>query len=139
MTIEVEDIVPAVVENADVVVENADAVVENAAPVVENVAPVVENVETVDVPAKKTRGRPAGAKNKAKAADVPPVTAQVKKKAKVVVAPPPPSESESEEEPPPSPSTQRRNQWAAYRQKQVDNYQLRQAHYSKKLDKMLGF
>ena len=132
MTIEVEDIVPAAVENAD-------AVVENVAPVVENVAPVVENVAAVDVPAKKTRGRPAGAKNKAKA-DVPPVTAQVKKKAKVVVAPPPVSESESEEEPPPpSPSTQRRNQWAAYRQKQVDNYQLRQAHYSKKLDKMLGF
>jgi hypothetical protein len=54
------------------------------------------------------------------------------------------SESEEEEEaapatPPPSPSTQRRNQWVAYRQRQVDQYQARQAHYTNVIDKMLGF
>jgi len=63
---------------------------------------------------------------------------------KTVVAPPPPSESESEQEeeeesPPPSPSTQRRSQWAAYRQKQVDAHQARQTHYMRSVDKMLGF
>jgi hypothetical protein len=138
MTIEVEDIV----QSAAVDVENFD--VETAA-VVETVAAVdIENVDVetaaaVDVAPKK-RGRPAGAKNKAKVDDTP-VTVQAKKK-KAVVPPPPPSESESESEeplPPPSPSTERRNQWTAYRQKQVDNYQARQAHYLKKLDKMLGF
>ena len=66
---------------------------------------------------------------------------------KVKVAPPPPSESESEEdeseedeiEEPPSPATQRKTQWAQYRQKQVDAYQTRVASYSNVLDKMLGF
>jgi hypothetical protein len=62
------------------------------------------------------------------------------KKAKV--APPPPSESEEEsdvesEEAPPSPATQRRSQWAQYRQRQVDAHQARVAGYTNILDKML--
>jgi hypothetical protein len=100
--------------------------------------------------APKKRGRPAGAKNKPKAKAEPappappapaaaaPTKSKTKKKAVVV-------ESESEEEaaapvtPPPSPSTHRRNQWVAYRQRQVDQYQARQAHYTNVIDKMLGF
>ena len=59
-----------------------------------------------------------------------------------VAPPPPPSESEEEsdvesEEAPPSPATQRRSQWAQYRQRQVDAHQARVAGYTNILDKML--
>ena len=54
-------------------------------------------------------------------------------------APPPVYESESEEEAPLSPMSQRRAQWAAYRQAQVDAHQARTTHYSKALDRMLAF
>ena len=60
----------------------------------------------------------------------------VKRKPKMIVYI---SESEEEPTPPPSPGTQRKNEWAAYRQKQVDAHQARSAHYTKALDKMLAF
>ena len=53
--------------------------------------------------------------------------------------PPPAYESESEEEVPLSPMSQRRAQWAAYRQAQVDAHQARTAHYARALDRMLAF
>ena len=51
------------------------------------------------------------------------------------------SESESEEEPPPppSPSAQRKELWANYRRSQVEAHQARTEHYTKALDKVLGF
>jgi hypothetical protein len=58
---------------------------------------------------------------------------------KRVPKPPAVYESESEEEMPLSPMSQRRAQWAAYRQAQVDAHQARTAHYSKALDRMLAF
>ena len=54
-------------------------------------------------------------------------------------APPPVYESESEEDTPLSPMSQRRAQWAAYRQAQVDAHQARTSHYSRALDRMLAF
>ena len=54
--------------------------------------------------------------------------------------PPPVYESESEEEEAElSPMSQRRAQWAAYRQAQVDAHQARVSHYSKALNRMLAF
>ena len=132
MPIEVEDIVPIVEETVNKTVEEESVVEESV---------VDKTVVEVDAPKKRRPGRPAGAKNKPKSEAAPPVEQPKKKKAKIVVQAPPPSESESEEEqpPPPSPSTQRKNQWSAYRQKQVDNFQARQAHYSKKLENLLGY
>ena len=88
-------------------------------------------------PKAKARGRPRGSKNQPKAQ----IQSEdeeviVKKKPKKVVYI---SESEEEATPPPSPGTQRKNEWAAYRQKQVDAHQARSAHYTKALDKMLAF
>ncbi len=51
-------------------------------------------------------------------------------------------ESESEEETedePPSPAAQRKEQWANYRLAQVDAHQARTAHYTRALDRVLGF
>ena len=51
------------------------------------------------------------------------------------------SESDSEEEPPPppSPTAQRKELWANYRRSQVEAHQARTEHYTKALDKVLGF
>ncbi len=51
------------------------------------------------------------------------------------------SESQPEEEPPPppSPSAQRKELWANYRRSQVEAHQARTEHYTKALDKVLGF
>ena len=80
-------------------IEEIPIVSEEAQP--DEVDPVTEEVpveEEPTAPAPKKRGRPAGAKNKAK----PKIVARPKKKA----PPPPPSddeEEESDEEPPPPP------------------------------------
>ena len=134
MPIEVEDIAePAPVTTAE-----------------ESEPPVPQGSETL-APAPKKRGRPPGSKNRPKAAEAAPVPEAPEPKPKPkpkkvkVAPPPPPSESEEDEseedeiEEPPSPGTQRKTQWAQYRQKQVDAYQTRVASYSNVLDKMLGF
>ena len=94
---------------------------------------------------RRNEAAPKGSKNKPKAiaeplAPEPTPAAPVRMKKTNVVAPPPPSES-SEEEPeePMSPATQRRAQWANYRQRQVDAHQQRVAYYTKARDEMLGF
>ena len=56
-----------------------------------------------------------------------------------VVMPQEESESESEDEPPPSPATQRKEQWALYRRAQVEAHQARTEHYTRALDRVLGF
>ena len=104
-----------------------------------------------EAPAPKRRGRPAGSKNKPKSVaeeppeppdpvpKAPPAPARVKK-AKVVAPPPSESSEEEEDEPEPlSPATHRRAQWAEYRQRQVDAHQQQVQHYTRALDKMLGF
>ena len=105
---------------------------------------------TPEAPAPKKRGRPPGSKNKPRVPEEPaPAPEQPKakpkptKKAKIA-PPPPPSESESEgseeDEPePPSPATQRRSQWAQYRQRQVDAHQARVTGYTNMLEKILHF
>ena len=80
----------------------------------------------------------AKAKPKAKPTAAPAESVRVKRAAPKR-APPPVYESESEEDTPLSPMSQRRAQWAAYRQAQVDAHQARTAHYSKALDRMLAF
>ena len=136
---------PIEVEN---IVEPAPAAVEEPeAPAAQEEPPVPEAVDA----APKKRGRPPGSSNKPRvpepALDAPaPVVEAPKAKPKpkkVKLAPPPPSESESEaseeDEPPPSPATQRRTQWAQYRQRQVDAHQQRITGYTNLLDKMLHF
>ena len=82
----------------------------------------------------------AKANARAKATAAPIESVHMKRAApKRVPKPPPVCESESEEETPLSPTSQRRAQWAAYRQAQVDAHQARTAHYSKALDRMLAF
>ena len=139
MPIEVENIVEPV----------PAAVEEPEAPAAQEEPPVPEAVE----PAPKKRGRPSGSRNKPRvpepALDAPaPVVEAPKPKPKPkkvkLAPPPPPSESESEaseeDEPePPSPATQRKTQWAQYRQRQVDAHQQRIAGYTNILDKMLSF
>ena len=52
------------------------------------------------------------------------------------------SESEEEEESedePPSLAAQRKEQWANYRRAQVEAHQARTAHYTRALDRVLGF
>ena len=103
-------------------------------------------------PAPKKRGRPPGSKNKPKADPEEPAPVLEAPKAKPkpaakkvkVAPPPPPSESEEDEseedpEPPPSPATQRRAQWAHYRQRQVDAHQSRVAGYTRALEKCCTF
>ena len=142
MPIEVEDIA----EPAPTVTEEPEAPAVAAQGTKDNSPPGGPTPE----PAPKKRGRPPGSKNKPKPvpeepAPVPeaPKTTPKTKKAKVA-PPPPPSESESEgseedEQDPPSPATQRKTQWAQYRQRQVDAHQQRIAGYTNILDKMLHF
>ena len=104
--------------------------------------------EEMERPTAKACGRPRGSKNRPKAQAqaqaeeeekeeaAPEELVIVKRKPKKVVYI---SESEEEATPPPSPGTQRKNEWAAYRQKQVNAHQARSAHYTKALDKMLAF
>ena len=145
MPIEVEDIA----ESAPAATEGPEAPAPAQGGPVEQATPE---------PAPKKRGRPPGSKNKPRdpeepALDAPaPVVEAPKPKPKPKPAtkkvklapPPPPSESESEaseeeESQPLSPATQRRTQWAQYRQRQVDAHQHRIAGYTNLLDKMLTF
>ena len=108
-------------------------------------------------PAPKRRGRPPGSKNRPKPSteEVPDIEEVPKAKPK----PKPPaepvrmkraasrrvlvqeseSEEESEDDPPPSPATLRKEQWANYRRSQVEAMQARTAHYTRALDRVLGF
>ena len=45
----------------------------------------------------------------------------------------------SEDEPPPSPAAQRKEQWANYRRAEVEAHQSRTEHYTRALDRVLGF
>ena len=110
-------------------------------------------------PAPKRRGRPPGSKNKPKApaGGVEDIEEAPKMKPKPKAKPPAEpvrmkratsrrvviqeeSESEeSEDEPPPSPSAQRKAQWAQYRRAQVEAHQARTEHYTRALDRVLGF
>ena len=143
---------PIEVEN---VVELAPAATEE--PEVPASVPLEGAVEQPTLePAPKKRGRPPGSRNKHKPAPEPaldapaPVVEAPKPKPKPatkkvkLAPPPPPSESESEaseedESEPPSPATQRKTQWAQYRQRQVDAHQQRITGYTNLLDKMLHF
>ena len=49
------------------------------------------------------------------------------------------SEEEESEDEPPSPAAQRKQQWANYRRAQVEAHQARTAHYTRALDRVLGF
>ncbi len=49
------------------------------------------------------------------------------------------SEEEETEDEPPSPATQRKEQWANCRRSQVEAHQARTAHYTRALDRVLGF
>ena len=163
MAIEVEDVVEELgaTSPAELEVEDAKASPlrqdNSAAKVKEATAEELKDLK----PKGKARGRPPGSKNRPKAVSSIPVAAaqeleeeslpeeedsqpvivysrdsrqrKPKKVPQIVYI------SESEEEPPPSPATQRRNEWAAYRQKQVNAHQARSAHYTKALDKMLAF
>ena len=135
MPVQVEDIIP-----------------EEAAQ--EEAPPQEEAPQEEAPPAPKRRGRPPGSKNKPKppAGEVqdieevpkpkpkPPAQPVRMKRAvsrKVVIREE--SESESEDEPPPSPATQRKEQWANYRRAQVEAHQARTEHYTRALDRVLGF
>ncbi len=48
-------------------------------------------------------------------------------------------EEKSEDEPPPSPAAQRKEQWANYLRAQVEAHQARTEHYTRALDRVLGF
>ena len=135
MPIEVEDV------GEEEATEVGEDTTESPEPV--SNSPVSEAVPERPKTSAKSRGRPPGSRNKPKPLPEP-VTEEVieevivkKKKTpkKVVYI----SESEEEPTPPPSPGTQRKNEWAAYRQKQVNAHQARSAHYTKALDKMLAF
>lgn len=106
-----------------------------------------------EAPAPKRRGRPPGSKNKPKQqAEVQDIEEAPKAKAKSPAEPVRMKraisrkvviceelESESEDEPPPSPATQRKEQWANYRRAQVEAHQARTEHYTRALDRVLGF
>ena len=156
MAIEVEDVVEELgAPSAEPEMEDAKASQDNIAAKVKEAA--AEEVKDVK-PKSKARGRPPGSKNRPKAVSSIPVAAaqepeevplpeeeesqpvivysrerKPKKVPQIVYI------SESEEEAPLSPATQRRNEWAAYRQKQINAHQARSAHYTKALDKMLAF
>ncbi len=141
MPVQVEDIIPA------------EAAPEEAPPPEE---PHEEAPQEEAPPAPKRRGRPPGSKNKpkppagevqdieevpkAKPKPKPPAEPVRMKRAvsrKVVIREE--SESESEDEPPPSPAAQRKQQWALYRRAQVEAHQARTEHYTRALDRVLGF
>ena len=142
MPVQVEDIIPA------------EAAPEEAPPQEEAQE---EAPQEEAPPAPKRRGRPPGSKNKpkphagevedieevpkAKPKPKPPSEPVRMKRAisrKVVIREEPESE-ESEDEPPPSPATQRKEQWANYRRAQVEALQARTEHYTRALDRVLGF
>ena len=140
MPVQVEDIIPA------------EAAQEEAPPQEEAQE---EAPQEEAPPAPKRRGRPPGSKNKPKppagevedieevpkAKPKPPAEPVRMKRAvsrKVVVREESESE-ESEDEPPPSPATQRKEQWANYRRAQVEAHQARTEHYTRALDRVLGF
>ena len=147
MPIEVEDIA----EPAPAVAEEPEAPASVPLEDAEDDSPPGGAVERpTPEPAPKKRGRPPGSKNKPKPVPEEPAPvpeapkAKPKPKKAKVAPPPPPSESESEgseedEQDPPSPATQRKTQWAQYRQRQVDAHQQRIAGYTNILDKMLHF
>ena len=127
MTIEVEDVWEERLGATEVGIESTQATTQASA--------VPEEAER---PKNRAHGRPPGSKNRPKApAEEEEEEVIVKRKPKKVVYI---SESEDEQvTPPPSPGTQRKNEWAAYRQKQINAHQARTAHYTKSLDKMLAF
>ena len=120
-------------------------------------------------PAPKRRGRPPRSRNRPKPppaedvvqdikelAEVPKAKAKPKAKPKskapaepvrlkrapsrrVVVQEESESEEGESENEPPSPVTQRKEQWANYRRAQVEAQQARTAHYTRALDRVLGF
>ncbi len=49
------------------------------------------------------------------------------------------SEEEETEDEPPSPAAQRKEQWANYCRAQVEAHQARTPHYTRALDRVLGF
>ena len=139
MPVQVEDIIPA------------EAAQEEAPPQEE--APAQDETPP---PAPKRRGRPPGSKNKpkqpAEVQDIeeapkptakPPAEPVRMKRAisrKVVIKEDSESEeSEDEPPPPPSPSAQRKEQWANYRRSQVEAHQARMEHYTRALDRVLGY
>ncbi len=138
MPVQVEDITPA------------EAAQEETPPQEE----VQEEVQEVEAPpAPKRRGRPPGSKNKPKQpAEVQDIEEAPKPKAKPPAEPvrmkraisrkvvvKEESKSESEDEPPPSPSAQTKEQWANYRRSQVEAHQARTEHYTRALDRVLGY
>jgi len=142
MAIEVEDVVEELGATP-----SAEPEMEDAKASQDDSAVKVKEATAEEKPKGKARGRPPGSKNRPKAQPVAaeqeleeeedPQPVIVKRKPKKV--PQIVYISESEEEAPPSPATQRRNEWAAYRQKQINAHQARSAHYTKALDKMLAF
>ena len=135
MAIEVEDV------GEELGATSPSPVGEDAKPSEDNAATEMTSEELEPQPKAKARGRPRGSKNRPKAPAVA-VPEELDEEEEVIVKRKPKKVvyiSESEEEPPPSPGTQRRNEWAAYRQKQVNAHQARSAHYTKALDKMLAF
>ena len=58
---------------------------------------------------------------------------------KVVIKEESESEESEDEPPPPSPSAQRKEQWANYRRSQVEAHQARTEHYTRALDRVLGY
>ena len=119
-------------------------------------APSQEPAE--EAPPPKRKGRPPGSKNKPKQpAEVQDIEEAPKPKAKPPAEPvrmkravsrkvviKEESESESEDEPPPpppppSPSAKRKEQWANYRRSQVEAHQARTEHYTRALDRVLGY
>ena len=120
-------------------------------------APLQEEApqEETPPPAPTRRGRPPGSKNKPKPqgevqdieeapkpkADPPAEPVRMKRaiSRKVVIKEESESEESEDEPTPPSPSAQRKELWASYRRSQVVAHQARTEHYTKALDKVLGF
>ena len=119
-----------------------------------------QGVQEEAPPASKRRGRPPGSRNRPKppAGEVQDIEEVPKAKPKLKSEPPAEpvrmkraasrrvvvqEESESEEEEtedePPSPAAQRKEQWANYRRAQVEAHQARTEHYTRALDRVLGF
>ena len=144
MPTQVQDIIPA-----DAAQEEEEEAPPQEVPPQEEEAPLAPN----------RRGRPPGSKNKPKPAAGEVEDIEEAPRAKPKPKPTPPaepvrmkraasrrvviwedSESEvSEDEPPPSPAAQRKEQWAQYRRAQVEAHQARTEHYTRALDRVLGF
>ena len=134
---------------------NPEEAAQEDAPAQEEAPAQQEMPAQEEAPPPKRRGRPPGSKNKPKPQgelqDIeeapkpkakPPAEPVRMKRAvsrKVVIKEESESESEEEPPPPPSPSAQRKELWANYRRSQVEAHQARTEHYTKALDKVLGF